>query len=63
MDQGWVQGLGRTIIPDVKFLELPEGYYPRAFHGSKYTLAVFNSEDKCVGWMLAESCKVPSNNG
>lgn len=60
MDLAWFQGVGRVFIPDVKFQELPEGCYPRMIHGSKYTLAVFDSQDKCVGWMVA---KAPNQGG
>lgn len=50
--QAWVQGIGRVMVPEVKFsVPLPDGYYPRFLHGSKHTLAVFDTDNQCVGWI------------
>ena len=49
--EGWVQGVGRVSVPEVQYTDLPEGCYPRALHGNKYTMAVFNKDNQCIGWM------------
>ncbi len=51
---GWVQGKGQVWIPEKEFDNIPENHYPRAIHGYVFGLAVFNGDEKCVGWILAE---------
>ncbi len=47
---GWVQGIGQVFIPEERFNNLPDGYYPRLIHGSGHTIAVFDHKGQCVGW-------------
>jgi hypothetical protein len=46
---------GSIMIPDKEIIKDCHGYTYEALRGYAHTLAVFDSDNKCIGWTMVES--------